>query len=306
MHTDLRVLSFNILAASYDEGYVPDDARRWQTRAALNVATIRDAAPDVMGVQEMGLGNLQTYQRELPEYHYWLGLTANPYRDPITPMRNFYREWWPAIFWRAARFDLVAGGGFYISRTLDASLWYVSHLYDAHYMHPITWVRLRDKTSGLEFLAFNTHMHHLARTEGNRPFVEHMLTLASDTTPILLTGDFNNHPYQPAKEPAKESDQVWHDTAHRAFLEGGFIDTYRAARGQDLPTEDPADYTFHAYHGANIPADKVDDPWRMDWVLVHPGTATLTVHRHTIIRTAAPPIYPSDHYPVLAEITLAR
>ena len=297
MQTHLRVMSFNILAASYDEGYAADDARRWAGRASLNVATIRDAAPDVLGVQEMGLGNLQTYQRELSEYHYWLGLTANPYRDPVTPMRNFYHEWWPAIFWKAARFDLVAGGGFYISRTLDASLWYVSHLYDAHYMHPITWVRLRDKVSGLEFLSFNTHMHHLARTDGNRPFVQHMLTLASDTTPILLTGDFNNHPYQP--------EQGWHDTAHRAFLEGGFIDTYRAARGNEPEVESEADYTFHAYYGEEIPAGKVDDPWRMDWVLVHPGAAKVAVHNHTIIRTAAPPLYPSDHYPVVAEIELA-
>jgi endonuclease/exonuclease/phosphatase family metal-dependent hydrolase len=292
MSINLRVMSFNILAASYDEGYGPEDKRRWAGRAPLNVATIREAAPDVMGVQEMGLGNLQTYQRDLPDYHYWLGLTANPYRYPVTPMRNFYNEWWPAIFWKAARFDLVAGGGFYISRTLDSSLWYVSHVYDAHYMHPITWVRLRDKASGQEFLAFNTHMHHLARTEGNRPFVQHMLTLASDTTPILLTGDFNNHVYQP--------EQGWSDTAHRAFLEGGFIDTYRAAGG----SEGPEDYTFHAYHGQAIPAGKVDDPWRMDWVLVHPGTAKLTVHNHPIIRTEAPSLYPSDHYPVLAEIEL--
>lgn len=119
MSTDLRVMSFNILAASYDEGYIAEDPRRWQTRAALNVSTIREADPDVMGVQEMGLGNLQSYQQALPDYHYWLGLTANPYRYPVTPMRNFYNEWWPAVFWKADRFDLVAGGGFYISRTLE-------------------------------------------------------------------------------------------------------------------------------------------------------------------------------------------
>ena len=292
MSVKLRVLSFNILAASYDEGYAPDDPRCWTARTDLNVATIRAADPDVMGLQEMGVGNLQVYQRDLPEYHTWLGLTANPYRYPVTPMRNFYNEWWPAIFWKVARFDLVAGGGFYISRTLDASLWYVSHVYDAHYMHPITWVRLRDKASGQEFLSFNTHMHHLARTDGNRPFVQQMLTLASDTTPILLTGDFNNHPYQP--------DQGWHDTAHRAFLEGGFIDTYRAAGGM----EKPEDYTYHAFYGKTIPEGKVSDPWRMDWVLVHPGSAQLTVHQHTILRDEAPPLYPSDHYPVQAEIEL--
>ena len=123
MYTSLRVMSFNILAASYDEGYAADDARRWAGRAPLNVATIRDAAPDVMGVQEMGLGNLQSYQRELPEYHYWLGLTANPYRDPVTPMRNFYREWWPAIFWKAARDWQVSSQRFSAGNSAISAPW---------------------------------------------------------------------------------------------------------------------------------------------------------------------------------------
>ncbi len=142
---DLRVMSFNILAASYDQGYAAEDPRRWTGHAPLNVATIRNADPDVLGVQEMGIGNLTVYQQELADYDYWLGLTATPYRHPITPMRNFFNEWWPAIFWKRERFDLVNVGGFYISRTLDASHWYVSHVFDAHYMHPITWVRLRAK-----------------------------------------------------------------------------------------------------------------------------------------------------------------
>ena len=37
MLTNLRVMSFNILAASYDEGYAAEDKWRWATRAALNV-----------------------------------------------------------------------------------------------------------------------------------------------------------------------------------------------------------------------------------------------------------------------------
>lgn len=240
----LKVMSFNVLAASYDQG----DVSGWARRKDLNTHVIRAAAPDVIGMQEMGVDNLTHYDEHLPGYHHWLGLTANPYRDSVTPMRNFYRGWWPAIWWKAERFDLVAGGGFYISRTLDASHWYVSHVYDSHYMHPVTWARLADKAEGMEFLCFNTHMHHLARTAGNRPLVGHMLAIASDTTPVIIMG--------------------------------------------------------HAYYGRAIPPGAVSDPWRMDWVLVHPGTARLSVQTHTILRDEEPPLYPSDHYPVLAEFTL--
>ena len=295
---DLRVMSFNILAESYDRGYPAGDPRHWPTRLPLNLSAIRRGNPDVLGVQEMGLVNLADYQRELADYDYWLGLTATPYRHLITPMRNFFNEWWPAIFWKRDRFDLVNAGGFYISRTLDASHWYVSHVFDPHYMHPITWVRLRAKTgttsegAPIEFLAFNTHMHHLARTDGNRPFVEHMLKISGGNLPVLLTGDFNNTPWLP--------DKGWTDTAHRAFLEGGFIDTYRAAGGADTDE----DYTYHAYYGRSIPPGSVEDPWRMDWVLVHPGRAQVTVRSHTILRDEEPPVYPSDHYPVVGELTL--
>ncbi len=119
-----------------------------------------------------------------------------------------------------------------------------------------------------------------------------MLTLSGGNVPIFLTGDFNNHPWLP--------DQGWTDTAHRAFLEGGFVDTYRTAGGD----ENASDYTYHAYYGAVIPPGKVEDPWRMDWVLVHPGRVQIHVRSHTILRDAQPPLYPSDHYPVVGEISV--
>jgi hypothetical protein len=287
----LRAMTFNVLAEAYGNLIPHENPQAWTRRVDLNVDTIRKANPDVLGVQEMGMEHLRVYQQTLPEYNYWLGVTANPCIYPITPMRNYYNGWWPAIFWKADRFDLVEAGGFYISRSADEKEWWVSDTFNPRYMHPINWVQLRAKENGQEFLCFNTHMHHLARTEGNRPFVGEMLRRSRGHLPVILTGDFNNHPWT----------AEWPDTAHRAFREGGFIDTYLAAGCPETPEH----YSYHAYLGRNIPPGEVEDPWRMDWVMVHPGAAKLTVQGAEIITTEQLPLYPSDHYPVVGDFTLA-
>ena len=64
-----RVMSFNIRGADHPG----DGANQWQYRAALNVATIRKYAPDVIGFQELQDGNLTTYQAELNEYQHHSG-----------------------------------------------------------------------------------------------------------------------------------------------------------------------------------------------------------------------------------------
>lgn len=43
---------------------------------------------------------------------------------------------------------------------------------------------------------------------------------------------------------------------------------------------------------------------RCDWILTRDGACSFKVHSCEVLRDATPPIYPSDHYPVLAELTL--
>ncbi|HRF98947.1 MAG TPA: hypothetical protein PLZ51_27240, partial [Aggregatilineales bacterium] len=59
--------------------------------------------------------------------------------------------------------------------------------------------------------------------------------------------------------------------------------------------------TFHNFLGEAYPPLAV----RIDWILVGGGTKQFTTHSCDIIRDAEPPIFPSDHYPILAELSLA-
>jgi exonuclease III len=43
--------------------------------------------------------------------------------------------------------------------------------------------------------------------------------------------------------------------------------------------------------------------WRIDWILVRGGELPAQVHSSDIVHDARPPLYPSDHFPVVAEVT---
>ena len=65
----LRVMSFNIRGFSRRS----DGINSWENRAALNVATIKRYAPDLIGLQELQAESLATYREKLPEYAHILG-----------------------------------------------------------------------------------------------------------------------------------------------------------------------------------------------------------------------------------------
>ena len=94
----------------------------------------------------------------------------------------------------------------------------------------------------------------------------------------------------------------WHPP-YRIFLEHDFVDTYRAAGHPDSA----AASTFHGLRGDAYFALEWGGEvfWRVDWVLTHAGARGIQTTSCTIVRDAEPPLYPSDHYPVVAELRLA-
>lgn len=70
--------------------------------------------------------------------------------------------------------------------------------------------------------------------------------------------------------------------------------------------EDDA-YTFHAFKGARFTPSETDKPTgRIDWILVRDEAGRVKISSHEILRDGdeAAGTYPSDHYPVLAELEL--
>lgn len=260
----LRVLSFNVRGS-----FLCDGENAWERRAALSVETVRALDPDVIGFQELQTGNLVTFERELPGYDLSLGPRYND-RPP---------HFFPSLFWRAARLDAVALGGCWLSRTPDRH----SGDWETACIRSAAWATLRCRTSGRTFLHFNTHLDHVserARVEQARVAIRRLEGLCAGGLPAIVTGDFNSPP---------------DSQTHRLFAAAGFADAYLVAGGRDGQDV----FSFHAFRGVRHPRHG-----RIDWILTRDGLATWNARMCRIVTDARPPLYPSDHYPVVAELEL--
>jgi endonuclease/exonuclease/phosphatase family metal-dependent hydrolase len=245
-----------------------DGENVWPARAQLNVETIRRYSPDLIGFQECDTGNLATYAETLPGYEKKLGPHYNP---PEVAAYN-------ACFYKPGFAKVLDDGGFWLSLTPDrySGDWGTNCNRSAH------WTKFELK-SGAKFMYLTTHMDHIseqARVEGSKLIVRELARIAGDL-PTLVTGDFNC-------DPGSE--------AYRTFAAAGFRDTFVESGNKD----DAAAYTFHAFKGTRDP-----NYGRIDWVLIRNGKGSFKAKRTTIIKDAKPPVYPSDHFPVLAEVELA-
>src|SRR5438105_315754 len=268
----LRIMTFNIRGSSHIE----DGMNSWKHRAPLNVRTIQRCVPDVIGFQELQKGNLETYKEQLPQYSYLLG--------PKTGCYVFYE--YNAIFWLSSRFILLDSGRFWLSRTPDR----YSSSWQAKCVRAANWVKLRCLDTYVEFLLVNTHLDHVseqARVEGCKLILQRLARLQDNNIPVILTGDFNCNPGTPV---------------HRLLREQGFIDTYLATGNVD----DENSNTHHAYGWTqpSIFGGQRNDTWRIDWIFLRDDSKRMEAKSCEIVRDQEPPIYPSDHYPVLVELAI--
>jgi len=263
----MRIMTFNVRGSFHDDG-----ANSWENRRELSIATIKKYTPDIIGFQEAQSGNLQTFDSELATY-------ANE-RGPIS-IRKTERYHHVPIYWQRDSFIKVGGGGFYLSETPDE--WSIG--WNASYARAATWVRLQHNTTGIGFFVLNTHFNHEpdnhhSRTESAKLIVNRLQSIAPLTEPVVVMADFN-------ARPGSE--------AHKVFIANGFQDTYYQARHmQDVNT----------FHGFNLAKFSYED-LRIDWILIKDGRQKFTTKRCDVISDNAKPLYPSDHYPVLAEVELA-
>jgi endonuclease/exonuclease/phosphatase family metal-dependent hydrolase len=269
-------MSFNV------RGSFRDNLKRnaWRNRAALNVATIERAAPVLIGLQECQRGNLKAYRKNLPRY----ALVRGPrYGNAVHRDHN-------AILFDPKSLDLLDSGGFYLSETPEKR----SRSWGARVARSANWALFGVVGTALPLLHLNTHLDHksgLARREGSRLIVERVTELSNlraDAPAIVVTGDFNSRPGNPTYEN---------------FAAAGFADTFLAAGNEDAQNAN----TFHAFQGPRFrDAHPKRGPRRIDWILLKDPRNRIRTESHRIVRNGdeSSGLYPSDHYPILADLSL--
>ncbi|WNI22805.1 endonuclease/exonuclease/phosphatase family protein [Streptomyces sp. ITFR-16] len=257
----LRVMTFN-LQVDWDGAPHP-----WSGRRGPAVDAVRSERPHLLGTQE----GLHAQVRDLaaglgPEY-VWTGQG----REGGT------RGEFMALFHDRRRLALLAHGDFWLSDTPEVP---GSNTWGGGCPRMATWARFRDRATGGELCAVNTHFDHLsdhARLRSARLLAEWLTTRCADI-PYLVTGDFN--------APAGRS------AAYDTLLAGAdLLDTWDTAEARG-----PAYGTFHDH------APPVPDGDRIDWILAPRGSRIPSAGVDTV-RGDGP--RPSDHLPVHAVVDLA-
>lgn len=173
------------------------------------------------------------------------------------------------IYWKSHRFEPVETGNFYLSQTPDNE----SLGWDSSLVRVAAWLKLRERESNEVFFVLNTHFPHegdIHETRNNcaKLIIEKVNAHAADL-PVIVMGDFNATP---------------DSAAYRSFIDAGFADSYTGQRVN----------TFHNFEGENYASSGV----HIDWILIKRFAAKAC----EVIKDARPPLFPSDHYPVLASL----
>lgn len=229
--TEMRVMTFNIrLSPRVDF----DGDNCWNNRREAVVRMIGEAKPDLFGIQEGYIVQVNYLEENLPGYER-LGVCRDDGAEGGEAN---------AVYWRKDRFDLVRGETFWLSETPDT----VSLGWDGVCRRIVTWVQLYDKQRKHDVWFFNTHFDHkgeVARREAGKLIMERMNALVPEGDPIFLTGDFNANWDDPILDPIRERLAECRETA--PVTDCG--NTYNGWGGKHVPAgEDIIDHIF--YRGA--------------------------------------------------------
>jgi endonuclease/exonuclease/phosphatase family metal-dependent hydrolase len=261
----LTVMSFNIRYSTANDG-----DNHWRLRREFLFDVVREAAPDLVGLQEALDDQVQELIAALPQY----GVVGVGRDDGRT------RGEYAGILYRRDRFRVSDAGTFWFSDTPEVV---ASRSWGNSITRICTWARFIDR-DGRAFWHYNVHLDHLSQPSRERSsalLAERTAARRIPTEPVIVTGDFNAGETNPA---------VTRLTAPQSGVEAPFVDSFRVRH----PDESTVG-TFTGFKFGQTTGDKID------YVLVQPGTEVLSAG---IIRTSRNDRYPSDHFPVIASIVL--
>lgn len=179
---ELKVMTYNIKNDYQKEG--PDI---WDNRKQDLVHLVSDTQPDILGVQEALLNQLEYIDRSFDNYYY-----VGQGRDDGKKSGEYC-----ALFYNSTKFKVVRQKSIWLSDTPTK----VSLGWDAAYPRICTYVLLQNRQTREKFWVLNTHFDHLgkkAREESARLIVSLVNKLNVDGRPVILMGDFNAEAHETA------------------------------------------------------------------------------------------------------------
>ncbi len=259
----LNVMSFNI---RYDN---PEDGENnWQYRKDVAAEIVHKYDIDLLGTQEVLVNQLIDLEERLSDYSS-IGVGRE---DGIHQGEH------SSIFYKKEKFEKIDSGDFWLSDTPDI----VSVGWDAVLERIASWVKLKDKNTGIEFLFMNVHLDHVGKEARNNS-IDLLLEKTKeygDNLPVILTGDFNARPTSEIIQKMVNSENEYYLKDSRSIA----------------TVVEGAEGTFHDFkEEPNHPEG------RIDYIFVN---NKIEVSKYLSIDKKLNGIFLSDHVPIFAEIII--
>lgn len=241
-----------------------DEAGSVKNRSKIVCAIIEQYAPDSFGVQEATGQWMKILKKALAEKYVYVGEHREENPDSE----------YSAVFYLKDKFNLLGSGTIWLSDTPEVKY---TKYEESACIRIATWATLENKESGEIYTHINTHLDHISGTARNMQtdvLKAKIADLEAKSSFVVCTGDFN-------AEPTEE--------VYTKMLENMNDAKTIAANSDD-------GITFHNYgkvaEGENGPIDYIFT------------TGNLKVKNYKIICNTAKDMYPSDHYPIVADIVM--
>ncbi|MPY57047.1 endonuclease/exonuclease/phosphatase family protein [Streptomyces spongiae] len=258
--------ALNVMTFNVRFATVVDDSPRWAVRRPVMRELLRRERPHVIGTQEGLYQQLRMIEKDLGAHYDWIG----------TGRGGGSKDEFMAIFYDTRRLEPIEFDHFWLS---DTPYVIASNTWGADWLRMVTWVRFADLADGgREFYALNTHLDSVSQyaRERSAKLIGKTIAGFDPSLPVIVTGDFNAAAH---KNPVYD-----------LMLDAGLVDAWDKAGTRSA--------AYGTHHGYRPPRP---EGRRIDWILTTPGVTTHSAAMNTF---SIDGMFPSDHLPVQASLTL--
>jgi len=241
-----------------------DEGNMWPDRSPHLINLIKFHQMDIIGTQEGMHHQLEEMKKGLGFPYIGVG------RDKGDEAGEF-----TAIFYDPAQFKVLEENTFWLSETPAAP----SKGWDGQFNRICTYGKFSHEEMG-SFYVFNIHYDHMgqqAREESSKLLLRKIEEINTDKLPVILMGDFNVTDENPAYKTIAASSSLQDSKDLSA-----------------TPGVGPAG-TFNAFQWDLLPDRVIDHIFVSDH---------FSILRHGILTDNYGKKYPSDHFPVMVEVSL--
>ena len=254
----VEVMTYNIKYATESDG-----ENSWSKRKDHLTNQLKFYHPDVLGVQEALLGQLEHIKEHVTNYQY-----VGAARDDGKTKGEY-----SAVFYNTSKFELLEENTFWLSETPNSP----SKGWDASFPRVCTYVKLKEKDSGKDFWVFNTHFDHQgdeAREKSTDLILKKISEITKGDLPVILMGDLNLEP----------------ETAPIKKIAAQMNDSKEVAQIVSFGPEG----TFNGYNFTEPVVRRID--------YIFTSKDNVEVLKYGVLSDSKDLKYPSDHLPILVKI----